>query len=708
MHLLPNLTRPCRAGPVFLAILAMAMVPAGVRADAPTPAQGNAPAKSGRADDPEGILNMDVDQLAKVNVQAPALNVETTSMARQESTVGRTAGAIYVITQEMIQRSGALNIPDVLRLVPGLDVAQVNSHTWAISSRGFNDEYADKLLVLIDGRIVYSPLFAGTYWDVQDVVLEDIDRIEVIRGPGGTIWGVNAVNGVINIITKKAKDTQGALVNVGGGTDYLDREEFRYGGQIGEDLYFRVYGKAFDHSPGFGDGADWWHQGRTGFRADWEPDKDKSNVFTFQGDYYSGEAGYNSGMDIPVPPFRTTIAGDEGVLGGNLLAHWKHIISDDSDWDLLTYYDRADRNYGVFWDQAVNTFDIEFQHRFPLGPRNEITWGGQYRQIHDDETTFPFALNFEPPSRTTGEFNMYVQNQMTLVPDRLFFTFGSRFDQNDYTGFEYEPSARVLYTPDKKQSWWAAISRAVRIPSRLNANGDITPFAPEPLPYPPPLNQEFFRFEGNSSLLSEDLIAYELGYRAQPDPKFSYDIALFYNVYTQLTALQPSSYYFDQGNLILPFLTVNGGNAQTWGGEISAHYALTDTWRLTANYSLLEWEFQFAPGDIPYVFDLPGSNPHNQVQFISSWDFGRRLQFDMILRYVDSLPGEILYGFPIDGVRNYTTMDLRLAWQANKHLECALIGRNLFDYHHQEFNELMGLYQSQVERSVFGSMTWRY
>ena len=316
---------------------------------------------------------MDIDQLAKVNVQAPALNMEVTSVARQETTVGRSAAAIYVITQEMIQRSAALNIPDVLRLVPGLDVAQVNSHTWAISSRGFNGEYADKLLVLIDGRIVYSPIFAGVYWDVQDMMLEDIERIEVIRGPGGTIWGVNAVNGVINIITKKAKDTQGALLVGGGGTDYRDLGEARYGGQFGENLYFRVYGKGFDHAPGFDWApADAWHQGRTGFRADWEPDKDKSNIFTFQGDYYRGYDGFRSGMDIPVPPYRVDILGDEDVMGGNILVHWKHIISEDSDWDLLTYYDCADRNYGDFWDQKVNTFDVEFQHRFQLGSRNEV------------------------------------------------------------------------------------------------------------------------------------------------------------------------------------------------------------------------------------------------------------------------------------------------------------------------------------------------
>ena len=233
--------------------------------------------------------------------------------------------------------------------------------------------------------------------------------------------------------------------------------------------------------------------------------------------------------------------------------------------------------------------------------------GQQYRQIHDDEITNPFALDFDPPSRTTGEFGMFVQDQLTLVKDRLFFTFGSKFEQNDYTGFEYEPSARLLFAPDKKQTLWAAISRAVRTPSRLNANGDITPFTPESLPYPPPLDHYFFQLEGNPSLLSEDLIAYEIGYRAQPDPKFSYDIALFYNVYTSLTAMQPGNFIFEQGNLFLPFYTVNGGNAQTYGGEISAKYAVSDAWRVSASYSLLEWQFQFADGDVPYIFNLPAS-----------------------------------------------------------------------------------------------------
>jgi iron complex outermembrane receptor protein len=663
------------------------------------------PASRNSSQDPEGILNLDIDQLAKVDVVAPSMTTEVTSVDRQESTVGRSAAAVYVVTQEMIHRSGAHNIPDVLRLVPGLHVAQVDSYTWAVGSRGFNGTYSDKLLVLIDGRSVYSPLFAGVYWDVQDMMLEDIERIEVIRGPGGTLWGANAVNGVINIITKKAKDTQGALITYGGGSDYRDLGGIRYGDKIGENCYWRTYVKHLEHAPGYGSNDyDAWRQGRVGFRADWEADR--SNTLTFQGDGYLGEEGFLNGLGSPTPPYDYDLLGHDELSGGNLLARWTHTYDDDSDWQLQTYYDRANRNHPTIWDQEVNTFDVEFQRRFPIGQRHEIIWGIDYRQVDDTETCEGFAINFIPAHRTTSLFGVFIQDQITLVEDKLFFTVGSKFEENDYTGFEYQPSARLLYAVDEKRSLWGAISRAVRTPSRLNHDAYVTS-GPDPLPFPP--FQYFPRIQGSRTFESEDLMAYEVGYRAQPNPAFSYDIALFYNVYEDLSALRLSDGYFDPfypDDYIMPLLFVNGARAQTYGFEVVGQWSITKRWRISPSYSLLRIDYDLVDADQPSLWAKPDNNPRNQVRLISSWDLGDRWQLDTIFRYVDELHQ---LADTRATVPAYLTMDLRLAWMATKNCELAVIGRNLLDQAHPEFKEsIHTTYSTEVERSVFGKVTWWY
>ena len=288
--------------------------------------------------DPEGILNLDIEQLAKTPVVVPSMDIPVTSVTKEASTVGRSAAAVFVITNEMIRRSGATCIPEALRMAPGLEVAQVNSNTWAITARGFNSAYANKMLVLIDGRSVYNPDFSGVFWNMEDVLLEDVERIEVIRGPGGTLWGANAVNGVINVITKNAKDTQGVYLMAGGGSHERMLDAFRYGGQIGEDLHYRVYGKYFDRGPGLdptGQIGDSWQQGRFGFRADWQPDRDKSNALTIQGDHFVGDTANSI---IPMD-FSTS----ERQTGENLLMRWRHVYDEDSDWTLQTYYDKFSR-----------------------------------------------------------------------------------------------------------------------------------------------------------------------------------------------------------------------------------------------------------------------------------------------------------------------------------------------------------------------------
>lgn len=665
--------------------------------------------------DAKSILDLDIDQLAKVDVRTPAMNIEVTSVERQKGTVGRSAAAIFVVTQEMIQRSGVNTIPDVLRLVPGLHVAQVDAYSWVVTARGFSGAYSDKLLVLIDGRTVYSPIFAGVYWDVQDMLLEDIERIEVIRGPGGTLWGANAVNGVINIITKKAKDTQGLLATYGGGSQDRALGGARYGAKIGDDLYYRVYVKQFERAGNYAPLQDWYNmvpgyydncqQGRLGFRSEWEADQ--SNTLTVQGDAYAGSEGFLNCVTQPhtpsTPSANLDVTGEDSISGGNLLAHWKHTISDDSDWDVQAYYDRTERDHPVIWEQqSVSTFDAEFQHRFPLGQRNEIIWGADYRQIHDEESTDNWSVRFDPLELTTSLYAMFVQDQVTLVEDTLFFTVGSKFEHNDYSGFEYQPSARLSYAIDKQHTVWSAISRAVRTPSRMDQYGGITAKIGD-LP-----SGVYQRIQGNELFQAEDLTAYEIGYRGQPDPKYSYDIAMFYNMYDNLSALRQGAPYQDPDypmNFIVPLDVVNAASARTYGVELATQYALTDYWRLSGSYTYLRIDGESAPGTMPGLWSEFTNSPRNEANLMSSWDLGRRWQLDAILRYVDRLPAS----FTESSVPSYTTADLRLAWQPNKRLELAVIGRNLLQNEHLEFRQkIHTCVYTEVTRSVFGKVTYRY
>src|SRR5450756_1218714 len=394
-----------------------------------------------------GYKKMSLEQL---------MDLDVTSVSKHTEKLSETASAIQVITGEQIRRSGASSIPEALRLAGNLEVAQVDSRQWAISARGFNNTTANKMLVLIDGRTVYTPLYAGVFWDVQDTLLEDIDRIEVISGPGTALWGANAVNGVINITTKSAKDTQGLFLEGGGGTELRDFGGFRYGGQLATNLYYRVYGKYFDRDsevlPNGHEATNDWNMGQGGFRVDWEATP--INLLTLQGDMYGGNAA------MPGP------AGDTGMGGGNVLGRWTHTLADDSDFKLQLYYDRTHRNIPQTFSENLDTYDLDFQHRFPLGERNSIVWGVGYRLTEDDVGNTA-ALGFLPPRLEQQTFSGFVQDEIALVQDRLNLTLGTKLEHNDYSGFEYEPSARLAWLITPKQTAWLAVSRAVRSPCLL-------------------------------------------------------------------------------------------------------------------------------------------------------------------------------------------------------------------------------------------------
>jgi iron complex outermembrane receptor protein len=624
---------------------------------------------------PSTVAKLSLEQL---------MDIEVTSVSKKAEKLGDAPAAVTVISQEDIQREGVTSIPEALRYVPGLDVGRIDAQTWAISARGFNDEFANKLLVLMDGRSVYTPLFSGVFWDVQDTVLEDIERIEVIRGPGASLWGANAVNGVINIMTKSAKDTQGWLVSGGGGTEDQAFGTVRYGGQLNDTVYYRVYGKYFlqDNSalPNGDDAHDRWNMERGGFRVDWDASPD--NKLTFQGDLYGG--GSDQAFTVPTAslPFAASVFDRQNVSGANVLGRWTHEFANASELTVQTYYDRTARDTTIF-SEVRNTFDLDLQHHVAVGDRNDVVWGLGYRVTADDVKNTA-TVSLSPDARSLQLFSAFVQDEITLVRDRLRLTIGSKFEHNDFTGFEIQPSARLLWTPNHQNSFWASISRAVRTPSRVDEGVAINP------PGAPP---GFATIHGSDEFRSESLLAYEVGYRAQPAKKLSLDIAAFYNVYDSQRTAEPI------GGPTAATVIDNGMDGDVYGVEPSVRWEVTNRWRVNAGYTYLRMHlFLDANSHDTTSVAAEGDNPQQQFFLTSMLDLPHNLQFDGTLRYVDSLPNQ--------HVPSYTEMDLRLAWKPTKNIEFSVVGQNLLHNRHAEFTPTVIIsQQTEVERSVSAKVT---
>lgn len=650
-------------------------------------------------DDFDSLLRLaeeDVSQLTQVRVSenVPALDTVVSTVSRTSSTVGKSPAAVFVITNEMIRRSGATCIPEVLRMAPGVNVARVSSDHWAVSIRGFNAQYANKLLVQIDGRTIYAPLFGGVFWAAQDVLLEDVERIEVIRGPGASVWGANAVNGVINIITKTAANSSGAYVQAGAGNVERGFVSARYGGRIGEDLDYRVYGKWFERGTGIPSGGqefDDWRSARGGFRVDWDPGRTGCDQLTLQGDVYETPAGVRNIVPLMTPPFVAAFDTDEIFRGSNVLARWKHVVDEDRDWQVQAYYDFTQFNTGdgLFSRENRDTFDLDFQHRFPLSERQNVVWGAGYRLTSDDITYPSFPSGFTTPQQDVTLLSYFLQDEISLVPDRWTATLGCKFLHNTYTNFEYQPTARLLFTPNERQSLWLSVSRAVRTPSRVEESLVIT-LPPNPIT-PIPI---FPQVIGNDQLVSEDLLAWELGYRAQPDDYFSWDAALFFNQYEDLIAAPPGLPQFVPFGILLPLQYQNASRAQSYGFELAANLNLTESWQLRGVYSFLRLDILEGPSNDP-----EGQSPRNQFYVQSTHDLGRGLELDLVGRYTDSLP--------VGNVPAYFVGDVRLAWRASKDVEWFVVGRSLFDDGHYEFGNSESI-PTGVRNEVYSGVTiWR-
>jgi iron complex outermembrane receptor protein len=635
------------------------------------------------------------------------MNVEVTSVAREPQKLLEAAAAIQVITAEQIRRSGATTLPEALRLADNLQVAQINAHDWAISARGFNANLANKLLVLIDGRVIYTPLYGGVLWNVQDYLLADIDRIEVISGPGGTLWGANAVNGVINIVTKSAAQTQGIYATAGGGNEVREQAGVRYGVMPVPDVFLRAYGKYTDHdSELLSDGTnaqDAWHTARGGFRLDAQ--RSPPDQLTLQGDFYNGneKVGPN---------------GEAGLSGGNVLGRWTH-TAPGGDWlSTQVYYDHAylaqpfgasppAPPYFTGFPAAslmsnLDTYDIDFQHHLTWGRRQKLAWGLEYRATHESDQDLS-VVRFSPPVLNQSLFSGFVQDEVALASG-LNLTLGSKLEHNDYTGYEVEPSGRLQWNLSPEQLVWSAVSRAVRTPSRYDRDLVV----PSGLVNaPPPFEFPTAYLQGNGDFVSETLIAYESGYRAALTSQLALSLSAFYNDYQHLrsttstatTALYPFPY---------PVYFQNNLEGDTYGLELSTSYQALDWWQLHLGYNLLRENIHVRPGAV----DATGAtnetaDPQQQVALRSSMDLPRSVSFDAALRWVDSLHiNNGPTGGPVVGiVPGYLELDSRLAWHVSRQLELSLAGSNLLHRHHPEYGYPSPT-REEIERTVFGNLTW--
>jgi iron complex outermembrane recepter protein len=635
------------------------------------------------------LKNLTLEQLSAIEVTTPS---------KEPERAFQTPAAIFVITGEDIRRMGVQSIPDALRLAPGVEVAQIDSDHWSVGIRGFGTRLARYVLVMIDGRTVYTPLFAGTYWEVQDTLLEDVDRIEVIRGPGGTIWGPNAVNGVINIITKSAKDTHGEYVEAGGnslGSGYLNT---RYGGSRG-NLDYRVYGKAFTRGPEYhpdGQNFDDWRAARGGFRADWEPSPRDS--FTFQGDIYTENAGERVQAVTYAAPYSQIVDGTAHLSGGDVMGHWERTLNTGGDVQVQAYFDRTNRQELNLTDYR-STFDVDLVAHQPVGPRHDVTWGFGARLSPAHNDVVVSGLTFLPAKRTDQLYTGFLQDQVALLEQRLSLVVGSKVLRTNFTGFLFEPSARLLWTPTDRQTVWAAFTHAVRTPSDVEENFYLSGFTGSFVNGIPVMA----RFNANPNYAPEQMNGVELGYRQLFGKNWMVDVAAFYNHYHNLESQDLTGNTFLEENpppehYLLPAQFRNGLYGYTKGVEIAPEYRPASFWRLRGTYSFLHMNLGRSPhsGDVGTFPFIVGASPKHEGTATSSFDLGKPGQLDLTYRYVGSLLG----------VPAYSTADARFAWRLTRTVEFAVGGRNLFQPHHVEFSADPGT-QVAIQRTGYLELTWR-
>lgn len=648
------------------------------------PTFAQAPAQNQR-----DLSSMNIEQL---------MQVEVTSVSKKPERLSRAASAVFVITQDDIRRSGALNIPDLLRMVPGLDVAQVNGSSWAISARGFNDQSANKLLVLIDGRTVYSPLFSGVFWDAQEIPLETIERIEVIRGPGATVWGANAVNGVINIITKQASETQGVSISGGGGTYEHGFGYAQYGGKIGSNTYYRLFTNDFAAGtlldPAGQSGKDSWDAYRIGFRADGKLSGKDS--LTLEADGYDGNEGelVNTVTSIS-PPMNQTLALNESFGGWDVLTKWEH--NGRSQTKLQFYFDRPSRGDPTY-GEGRNTVDIDFQDHIGLGERQDVVWGAGYRRTSDD-IRGSLRVSFNPPAKSNELFSAFGQDEIALAPDRLYLTVGVKLEHNGFSGFGVQPNARLAWILDDRNTLWAAVSRALKTPAR----DETVRFNAAALPGPGGLPVLVSLF--GASELDESVLATEMGFRTELRSDLSFDVAAYYNTYEDLTSDEPSTPFLESSpgplHLVAPFFARNLLDGESHGAEIALNWKLTSRWILSPGFAYEQIHIYRDPGsqDTAMTASMQGSTPREQAQLRSNVEINRHLEWNSSAYFVGRLAT----------VPSYTRLDSGVTWQPAKAFSFSIVGQNLLRDHHAEFDNVAQIVNtSLIKRSAYAKFSLQF
>ncbi|GGP55040.1 TonB-dependent receptor [Shewanella algicola] len=635
------------------------------------------------------------------------MNVEVTSVSKQKQPLSNSPAAIYVLTNEAIRQSGATSIPQALRDVPGLHVAQLDSQKWAVSSRGFNGRYNNKLLVMIDGRTLYSPAFSGVYWEVQDVLMADVERIEVIRGPSAALWGANAVNGVINIITKHSADTLGGYAELGAGDYEQGFIGARYGTKLSDNTTSRMYIKgntrdSLDHNPDDLDSSlidaaatvdknnDWRHL-QLGGRVDIQLENDTS--LTLSSDFYTtkmNQASNVATMDSPV--YREFYSEEVESEGFNLLSRYTKALSATSEYTLQTYYDFADRDEEIY-RLRTNTVDIDFQHQLIVGQDHNIVWGLGYRYINDDISASSILTSSEPDSTQTHLWSAFVSDEITILDDALWLTLASRFEHNDYTGFEVQPNIRLMWQVDSKNSVWTSIARAVRTPSRVENNLIVNALNIAPSEVSP-LVKVFVA--GNDDYQSEEIVSYEVGYRFVPAKKWSFDTTFFFNAYDKLRSTSDGTTDFSAFPNYLSQYTAfeNQYDGYNYGAELSSMWAVTDLLQLRINYSYIQNEFG----------DILGQNtqaPQNMVSTMVDWNMTENIDVNIVWRFIDNTELLTGNGSSFKTIDGYKGVDIGIHWAATPDLMLSAFGKNLFYSSHLEYEAESILLPYQVGPSYF-------
>jgi len=641
--------------------------------------------------DDENILTMDIEAL---------LSIEVTSVGKKQQTLSDVAAAIFVISQGDIKRSGVTTIPEALRMAPGIDVAKINSSKWAISSRGFNGRFANKLLVMIDGRTVYTPSFSGVYWEVQDTILEDVERIEVIRGPGATLWGANAVNGVINIITKSSENTQGTLATLGAGTYEKAFTSLRHGVKINETSFGRAYIKANkigDYElKASGSADDEWEMLQSGGRIDSQ--LSNSDQLTLQGDFYKGRLNEEINSPTLETPYFQLTNEETKTSGANLLARWQHAESLSSDYTFQIYYDYTSRDDAAS-DINHQIFDLDFSHHFSLFESHDIVWGMGYRYIEGH-----YDINSESILKSDDEhlYNFFIQDEISLIADTLWLTLGSKFEHNDYTDWEIQPSARLFWNVAPKHKLWSSVSQAVRTPSRFEYDSSIIvgTLAPNSPPNTSPFPAAYY-LVGNNNFESEEVTSYEIGYRVLPTKNLSFDMTVYYSEYDNLRDFSYGTASLENNIIYIPLLINNEQSGYTSGFEVASHWQTSPqlSWDLSYNY--MDQTIHSENQD-----NLQASSPHQNVSLRSNIDLSDKVEMNLWMKYTDEFESRI----NSNNIKtsDYTTLDIRLAWQATKNMNISLVGQNLLESKHLEYIESGSVKATEIERGVYLKLLWNY